>query len=77
MTTSNLLARLGLKARFLAWLFLAFGLRYSRPGPAFVASSGFGFSWPASPGLYVFGLAGLQATAHMSEQVLVDKLAVH
>ena len=38
-----------------------------------MASSGFGFSWPASPGLYVFGLAGLQATAHMSEQVLVDK----
>ena len=50
----DLLAWLGLKARFLAWLFLASGLRYSRPGPAFVASSGFGFSWPASPGFICF-----------------------
>ena len=48
--TSDFLARLGLKARVLAWLLVASGLRYSKPGPGFVALFGFGFSWPASPG---------------------------
>src|ERR1700733_16241491 len=51
---SDLLARLGLEARFLAQLFTASGLRYSRPGPGFLASCGFGFSWPASRGFICF-----------------------
>jgi hypothetical protein len=77
ITTSDLLARLGLKARFLAWLFLASGLRYSRPGPAFWLHLALASHGLQALALYVFCLAGLQAMAHMSEQVLVDNFAVH
>ena len=72
---SDLLARLGLKAGFLAQLFVASGLRYSGPGPAFVACLALASHGLQAMALYVFGLTGLQATACMSEQVLVDKFS--
>ena len=66
--SSDLLAQLGLKARYLAWPLVAQawkirGLGHLLWPPGALASHGL-----QNPALYVFGLAGLQAMACMSKR---------